>query len=93
MAKFVALINWTDQGAKAASQTVERAEAAQKLAADMGGSLEVYWTMGQYDLVAILDAPDDESAVTFMAKVSSLGNVRTSTMRAFTADEVSRLMS
>lgn len=93
MAKFVSLINWTDQGAKTASDTVQRAEAAQKVAADMGGSLEVLWTMGQYDIVGILDAPDDETAVKFMAKVSSLGNIRTSTMRAFTADEVSRLMS
>ena len=92
MPKFVSLLNWTDQGAKSASETVQRAEAAQKVAADMGGSLEVYWTMGQYDMVAILEAPDDDSAVQFMAKVSSLGNVRTSTMRAFEADDVTRLM-
>ncbi len=93
MAKFVSLINWTDQGAKAASETVQRAEAAQKMAADMGGSLDVLWTMGQYDIVAISEFADDEAAVKFLAKISSLGSIRTQTMRAFDAAEVQRLMS
>ncbi|MFN8233534.1 MAG: GYD domain-containing protein [Actinomycetota bacterium] len=93
MAKFISLINWTDQGAKSASDTVDRAEAAQKLAADMGGSMEIYWTMGQYDIVSITDFADDDTAVKFLAKVSSLGNIRTSTMRAFDANDVRRIMS
>jgi len=93
MAKFVSLLNWTDQGARDAASTVERAEAAKALAAQMGGSLEVYWTMGQYDIVAISDFPDDETAVAFLAKVTSLGNLHSSTMRAFTADEVNAIMA
>ena len=93
MAKFVSLINWTDLGAKTASETVQRAEAAQKIAADMGGSLEVLWTMGEFDIVAISEFADDETAVKFMAKVSSQGAIRTQTMRAFEADDVRRLMS
>jgi len=92
MAKYVTLINWTDQGAKAAAETVQRAEAAQKLAADMGGSIELLWTMGQYDIVGIGEFPDDETAAGFMAKVSSLGNVRTQTMRAFEAADLRRMM-
>lgn len=92
MAKFVSLINWTDQGAKTASESVQRAEAAQKVAADMGGSIEILWTMGAYDLVAISEFADDETAVMFMAKLSSLGNVRTQTMRAFEASELQRIM-
>lgn len=88
MARFVSLLNWTDQGAKTAAETVDRAEAAKKVAADMGGSLEIYWTMGQYDMVAVTEFPDDETAVAFLAKVSSLGNVRSQTMRAFDADSV-----
>ena len=93
MARFVSLLNWTDQGAKAAADTVGRVEAVKKVAADMGGTLEVYWTMGQYDLVAITEFPDDETAVAFLAKVSSLGNVRSQTMRAFDADAVSSIMA
>ncbi len=92
MARFVSLLNWTDQGAKTAAETVDRAEAAKKVARDMGGSLEVYWTMGQYDLVAITEFPDDETAMAFLAKVSSLGNVRSQTMRAFDADAVTGIM-
>jgi uncharacterized protein with GYD domain len=72
---------------------VDRAEAAQKLVADMGGSLQVYWTMGQFDMVAISEFPDDETAVTFLAKLSSLGNVRTQTMRAFDGSAVRGIMS
>jgi uncharacterized protein with GYD domain len=88
MARFVSLLNWTDQGAKTAADTVNRAEAAKKVASDMGGSLEIYWTMGQYDMVAITEFADDETAVAFLAKVSSLGNIRSQTMRAFDADSV-----
>ena len=88
MARFVSLLNWTDQGAKTAADTVNRAEAAKKVASDMGGSLEIYWTMGQYDMVAITEFADDETAVAFLAKVSSLGNIRSQTMRAFDADSL-----
>ena len=92
MARFVSLLNWTDQGAKTATDTVDRAEAAKKVATEMGGSLEVYWTMGQYDLIAITEFADDEIAVAFLAKVSSVGNIRSQTMRAFDADEVRGIM-
>jgi uncharacterized protein with GYD domain len=93
MATYISLINWTDEGAKNAKDTVDRAEAAEKLAADMGGSFQSYWTMGPYDLVTISEFPDDETAVKFLAKVASLGNVRTSTMRAFDGSEVRSIMS
>ena len=92
MAKFVSLLNWTDQGAKTASETVDRAEAAQKMAAEMGGTFEVLWTMGQYDLVTISEFADDETAVKFLAKVAGAGNIRSSTMRAFDANEVRRIL-
>ena len=88
MAKYISLLSWTDEGAKTAGDTVDRAEAAQKVAANMGGSLQVYWTMGQYDVVAISEFADDETAVAFLAKTSSLGNVRSQTMRAFDADSM-----
>jgi uncharacterized protein with GYD domain len=93
MSTYVSLINWTDEGAKTASNTVDRAEAAEKLVADMGGSLQIYWTMGQFDMVAISEFPDDETAVAFLAKLSSLGNVRTQTMRAFNGKDVRGIMS
>lgn len=93
MSTYVSLINWTDEGAKTASDTVDRAEAAQKIVADMGGSLQIYWTMGQFDMVVVSEFPDDETAVAFLAKLTSLGNVRTQTMRAFNGDDVRGIMS
>jgi uncharacterized protein with GYD domain len=93
MSKYISLVNWTDEGAKHIDGTVDRAEAAEKLAADMGGSFQVYWTMGQYDMVVISEFADDETAVGFLAQLTSLGNVRSQTMRAFDADGLRRIMS
>ena len=93
MAKYVVLINWTEQGIQNFKDTVDRAEAARKIAADMGGSLEVYWTVGEFDMVAISEFPDDETATGFLLKVGALGSVRSRSMRAFDADEMSRIVS
>jgi len=89
MPTYVSLINWTDQGIAGFKDTVERAEAGKQLAGKFGGSLkEIYWTIGSYDIVAVSEAPDDESATAFALALSSQGNVRTTTMRAFDADEM-----
>ncbi len=93
MASYVSLLNWTDEGVKHIAGTVDRAEAAKKMVADMGGTLEVYWTMGQFDMVAISEFSDDETAVAFLAQLGSLGNVRSQTMRAFDAEGVRAIMS
>jgi uncharacterized protein with GYD domain len=92
MARFVSLLKWTDKGAKSAVDTTERAEAAQKVAAEMGGTLEIYWTMGQYDMLAISEFADDETAVAFLAKVSSIGAIRSETMRAFDSNEIRSIL-
>ena len=89
MPTYVSLINWTDKGVTDVSSTVDRAEAAQELAGKFGGSLkEILWTIGPYDIVAISEAPDDETATAFALALSSQGNVRTTTLRAFSADEM-----
>jgi uncharacterized protein with GYD domain len=93
MAKYISLLNWTEQGVKGYKETVDRADAAKKVAADMGGSLDVLWTLGAYDVVAISEFPDDETATAFLLKVGSLGNVRSTTLRAFDADEIERIIA
>jgi len=93
MPKYVSLINFTEKGIGAYKDTVNRADGAKKAAADMGGSLEVMWTVGQYDLVAISEFPDDETATKFLLNVGAQGNIRTQTMRAFDASEMSRIAS
>lgn len=89
MPTFITLLSWTDQGIRAFKDSVDRYEAAQGMAERLGGKLTAsYWTLGPYDVVAILDAPDDETATAFALAVSSQGNVRTTTMRAFGIDEM-----
>ncbi|MGH3136571.1 MAG: GYD domain-containing protein [Gaiellaceae bacterium] len=94
MPTYVSLINWTEKGAADFKSTVDRAEAGKALAGAFGGALkEIYWTLGPYDIVAISDAPDDESATAFALTLASQGNVRTTTMRAFDAGEMRGIIS
>lgn len=89
MATYIALINWTDQGVRTHKDSVERAESASQLAEKLGGSMdEVYWTVGPYDIVVRSQFPDDETATAFLLAVGEQGNVRTTSMRAFDADEM-----
>ncbi|HEY7469210.1 MAG TPA: GYD domain-containing protein [Acidimicrobiia bacterium] len=89
MATYVTLANFTDQGVRNFSDTPKRAQAFMDLVAEMGGRVkEICWTMGVYDVVAIVEAPDDETATAAALKVSALGNVRTTTLRGFDLDEM-----
>ncbi len=93
MSTYVSLITWTDEGVKAFKDTVDRADAARKLAGKFGGSFEVYWTTGPYDLVAVSTFPDDESATAFLLLLSSQGNLRSLTLPARSADEMRRIIA
>jgi uncharacterized protein with GYD domain len=94
MPNYIGLISWSDQGIKAYANTVDRAEAAAQLATKFGGNLkQIYWTMGAYDLVSVFEAPDDESATAWALALSSLGNVRTTTLRAFDAAEMREIVN
>jgi uncharacterized protein with GYD domain len=92
MPTYVSLINWTDQGIKNVKETLQRADSAAELAQKHGGSLQVYWTVGAHDIVAILEAPDDESATAFLLEAGSLGNIRTTTLRAYDREEMSGII-
>jgi uncharacterized protein with GYD domain len=89
MPTYVALLNWTEQGVKSAKDTVDRWEAARTQFEGIGVTLkESYWTVGPYDVVAIVEGPDDESASAALLGLAGAGNLRSTTMRAFTADEM-----
>jgi uncharacterized protein with GYD domain len=93
MATYVALFNWTDQGIRNVTQTVNRYEKSTELAERHGVSFEqVYWTVGPYDIVAVFEAPDDESASAFLLELSSAGNLRTTTLRAYEREEMSGIL-
>jgi uncharacterized protein with GYD domain len=89
MPTFVTLINWTDQGVKNFRDTVDRYEAAQEALGQTGASFkDIYWTIGPYDIVGIVEAPDDETATAALLSVAGQGNVRTTSLRAFSASEM-----
>ena len=84
MPTYIALMNWTDQGAKTADQTVTRYDAAKDDLAQLGVTIkDIYWTMGPYDLVTVVEAADDETATKGLMRLASQGNLRTCSMRAF----------
>lgn len=94
MPKYIGLFNWTDAGVRAAKDTVDRYEAARAMVASVGGSIEsIHWTIGPYDLVAVVDAPDDETLSAVMLALASAGNLRGTTMRAFTKDEMASVVA
>ncbi len=84
MPTYIMLANWTDQGAREARNSPQRVESAKKQLLEMGGELKaLYLTMGQYDFVAVYEAPDDAVAARFTLVVGLLGTIRTTTMKAF----------
>ncbi|GAA4218754.1 GYD domain-containing protein [Actinocatenispora rupis] len=93
MPTYISLINWTDQGIRTFGESLNRAEVAKQAAQRLGGTLtETYWTVGAYDIVAVSEFPDDESGTAFLLQLGALGNVRTTTLRAFDSDEMARVL-
>ena len=93
MPTYVSLIHWTDQGIKNYKDTTTRAAEFSKLVESSGGRVrELLWTVGEYDLVSVVDFPDDETATAARLRVGSLGSIRSNTMRAFSADELTTII-
>jgi uncharacterized protein with GYD domain len=94
MPTFICFLNWTDQGAKNAKDSGKRYQAAKGMAENLGGRLlSAYVTTGQYDVVATVEMPNGEAMVKFASAISATGNARTTTVRGYTPDEFSRLVS
>ena len=84
MTTYIMLANWTEQGARNVKDSPRRLDAAKKALEDMGGKFNSFFmTMGDYDIVAVYEAPDDAVAARFTLQVGMLGNVRTRTLKAF----------
>jgi uncharacterized protein with GYD domain len=89
MAIYVVLANFTDQGVRNAKDSPNRAEAFKEMAKKCGATVkDLYWTQGQYDAVTILEAPGDTTATALALSVGALGNIRTQTLRAFSAADM-----
>lgn len=93
MPTYVTLIKWTDQGVKNARDTVQRARHFRSDVERHGGKLgSIYWTHGQYDLISVIEAPDEQTAMATLLALESLGNVRTQTLRAFNETEMESII-
>src|SRR5450631_3417880 len=91
---FITTIKFTQQGIKSIDETTKRAAALKAAGKKMGVKVtDIYWTLGDHDGVLIFDAPDDEAATTFLLHIGSQGNVHTTTVRAFTAAEMDKILT
>lgn len=93
MVTYVMLLNWTDQGIKNVKDSPKRLDAVKKLAKDLGGEVKsFYMTLGTYDLVLILDMPNNDKQAAFALKLGSSGNARSTTLKAFPEEDYRRIL-
>jgi len=94
MALYVTLSNFTDQGVKAIKDTPKRAEAFKQLAEKNGVKVHtILWTLGQYDVVTIVEADDDIAATALALSIAALGNVRGQTLKAFEVADMAKIVA
>jgi len=94
MVTYLILLNWTDQGIKNVKESPKRLDGVKKLAKDLGGEVKsFYMTLGAYDLVLIVEMPNNDKLANFVLKLGSLGNVRSTTLRAYSEDDYRRIIS
>lgn len=93
MVTYIALASFTDQGLRSIKDTTKRADLAREMAGKFGVKMkDIYWTQGQYDLVTVCEAENESAITAFGLGLSSAGNVRFQTLRAFTRDEMNAIL-
>jgi uncharacterized protein with GYD domain len=93
MATYIVLANFTDQGIRNIKDTTKRADAFKELAKSLGATVrDVYWTLGQYDVAAVVEAPDDAIVTALGLTMGKSGNVRTQTLRAFSRADMDAVL-
>jgi uncharacterized protein with GYD domain len=92
MPTYIALLKWTGQGVASVGESPSRLDAGRKAFKKLGVKLkDTYLTMGRYDLVCLIDAPDDETYAAAMLSLGSQGNVQTETLKAFSEDQYRKI--
>jgi len=93
MPTYIWLVNWTDQGIRNVKETTKRAKSFKEMAEKMGvKAKEILWTMGRYDLVLVIDAPNDETISRLALGLGMGGNAKTETLKAFSSQEVDQVL-
>jgi uncharacterized protein with GYD domain len=93
MPHYISLVNWTEQGVRNVKESPKRADAVSALASKLGAKMDIFYTMGEYDLVAVTQAPNDDTAMQLLLEIGKLGNVRTKTLKAWTTAEATKVIS
>jgi uncharacterized protein with GYD domain len=94
MVTYIGLMNFTDKGLQSVKSTTQRAAAAKEVAGRYGVTMrEIWWTLGNHDIVCVLDAADEQSLTAFELAISSQGNVRSQSLRAFNAAEMDKVLA
>jgi uncharacterized protein with GYD domain len=94
MATYVILATHTDQGLKTAKDSPKRAEAFKQMAKTFGVTVkDIFWTQGRYDIVAVTETPDELTTTALNLSLGALGNIRTESLRAFSADEMTKIVA
>jgi len=93
MVTYVVLANFTDQGIRNAKDSPKRAEAFKEMAKTFGVTVkDLFWTQGQYDIITIVETPDEFSVMALNLSLGALGNIRTESMRAFSAADMKEII-
>lgn len=94
MATYIVLSNFTDQGIRSIRETTNRADAVREMAKKFGVNVkDIYWTLGEYDIVTVFEAADEASVTAFSLAIAQAGNVRTQMLRAFNKEEMKGVLS
>ena len=93
MPTYIGLVKLTEQGMRNVKETTKRAKSFREMAELAGLKVrEILWTMGRYDLVLVVDAPNDETISRLTLGLGMLGNVKTETLKAFSAQEMDQIL-
>ena len=93
MTQYIMLANWTDQGIRNVKDSPGRLDAAKQLCQKHGAEITAFFmTMGSHDMVVILQAPADEAVARIALALGAAGNVRTTTLKAFSEAEYRQII-
>lgn len=90
---FVVLGNWTEQGIKNVQVAPDRIKTTRNMVEKAKGKMQLFYTLGKYDFVMIVEVPSDEAIMAILLCLGSMGNVRTTTMKAWTESEGAKILS
>ena len=93
MYNFVVLGNWTKKGLKNITQAPKRAKQANDMITKAGGTMQTFYTLGEYDFVSIIELPKEDDIMAILLCLASMGNIKTTTMKAWTEEEAAKMLT